>query len=306
MAGRAYHEELESALAAFLEVEACHVFSAGYLACMGALSTLVRRGDALLLDKSIHSCLWDGALLSNATLERFNTRISTRWNDFWRPFLTSRPKAIAVDGVYSMEGHIASLPRLADLSEKYGAILAVDDAHGFGVLGREGRGTVDHFRLAKRVDVITGSFSKALGSTGGFVAGSRSVIEYLRSNCRQLIFSAGISASQAAAAQTALAIMQKRTRTPGEAACEQGVLSGGPERVGRRFLGQPNAGITDRPGGQGKVLSRMGHALGTRLLHGHGHIPRSAPGQGPDSHRRDRAAFARAAGSISHCIANLT
>jgi 7-keto-8-aminopelargonate synthetase-like enzyme len=114
-----------------------------------------------------------------------------------------------VDGVYSMEGHIASLPRLVELGEKYGALVIVDDAHGFGVLGRDGRGTVDHFQLTSRVDVIAASFSKALASTGGFVAGSRSVVEYLRSNCRQIIFSAGISASQAASALAALRIMQE-------------------------------------------------------------------------------------------------
>jgi 7-keto-8-aminopelargonate synthetase-like enzyme len=117
------------------------------------------------------------------------------------------PKAIAVDGVYSMEGHIASLPRMVELADKHRAITVVDDAHGLGVLGREGRGTVDHHGMTGRVDLTVGSFSKSLASTGGFMAGSRVLIEFLRSNCRQIIFSAGLPASQAAAASEALRVL---------------------------------------------------------------------------------------------------
>ena len=206
---RSFHEELESALAQFLGKEACHVFSAGYLACMGALSTLVRRGDALLVDKSIHSSLWDGALLSGATMERFNHEDLGEVERILKSLPATQAKAIAVDGVYSMEGHIASLPGLAELADQHSALLVVDDAHGFGVLGRDGRGTADHHQVTESVDVITGSFSKALGSTGGFIAGSREIVEYLRSNCRALIFSAGLSAPQAAAAQAALEVLQE-------------------------------------------------------------------------------------------------
>ena len=205
---RAYHQELENDLAAFLGTESCHVFSAGYLACMGALSTLVHRGDVVLVDKSIHSSLWDGALLSSATIERFNHDDIDELEKRLASFPAPQAKAIAVDGVYSMEGHIASLPKMVTLADKHAALLIVDDAHGFGVLGRDGRGTVDHHSVTKGVDVITGSFSKALGSTGGFIAGSNPIIEYLRSNCRQIIFSAALPASQAAASRAALQVMQ--------------------------------------------------------------------------------------------------
>jgi len=168
----------------------------------------VRRGDALIVDKSIHSALWDGAWLSNAEVERFSHENLDELEKLLASLPSEQSKAIAVDGVYSMEGHIASLPKIVELADKYRAIVIVDDAHGFGVLGREGRGTVDHYQLAKRVEVVTGSFSKSLASTGGFIAGSRTVIEYLRSNCRQIIFSAGLPASQAAAARAALQVMQ--------------------------------------------------------------------------------------------------
>jgi 8-amino-7-oxononanoate synthase len=204
---RSLHEELEDQLAAFLGVEACHVLSAGYLACMGGPGTLVRRGDALLLDRSVHSALWDGALLGGASLERFQHEDMEDLERLLLSLPANQPKAIAVDGVYSMEGHIASLPRMVELAEKHRALVMVDDAHGIGVLGREGRGTVDHHGLTGKIELITGSFSKSLASTGGFMAGSREVIEFLRSTCRQIIFSAALPASQAAAASEALRVM---------------------------------------------------------------------------------------------------
>jgi 8-amino-7-oxononanoate synthase len=206
---RAYHEELESHLADFLGMEACHVTSAGYLACMAPLSSLVRRNDALIVDKSIHSALWDGALLSGAEIERFDHEDMPSLASVLATLPGKQAKAIAVDGVYSIEGHIASLPAIVELAEKYGAMVIVDDSHGIGVLGREGRGTVDHHHLTGRVEVVTGSLSKSFASTGGFVAGSRHVIEYLRTHCRQITFSASLSATQSLAAITALKVMRE-------------------------------------------------------------------------------------------------
>ena len=206
---RAYHVELEETLAAFLGKEACHVTSAGYLACICSLSSLVQRGDALIVDPNIHSSLWDGALLSGAKIERFAHEDMDSLAKLLEHLDPQQAKAIAVDGVYSMEGHIASLPRLCELAEQYRATLVVDDAHGFGVLGRDGRGVCDHFGVTERVDLIAGSFSKSLASTGGFVAGSRKLIEYLRSSSRQIIFSAAISPAAAASALAALQVMQE-------------------------------------------------------------------------------------------------
>jgi 8-amino-7-oxononanoate synthase len=206
---RAYHVELEEALAAFLGKEACHVTSAGYLACICSLSSLVQRGDILLVDPSIHSSLWDGALLSGAKLERFAHEDMDSLAKVLEELDPKQAKAIAVDGVYSMEGHIASLPRLCELAEQHRAALVVDDAHGLGILGRDGRGVCDHLGVTERVDLIAGSFSKSLASTGGFVAGSRALIEYLRTSSRQIIFSAAISPPAAASALAALQVMQE-------------------------------------------------------------------------------------------------
>lgn len=205
---RSYHIELEEALAAFLGKESCHVFAAGYLACVASVSSIVKRGDALIVDPSIHSSLWDGALLSGAKVERFHHNDMDALGVLLGQLDSKQAKMIVVDGVYSMEGHIAPLPRLVELADEYGAAVVVDEAHSVGIMGRQGRGVCDHFGVTDRVDVVGGSFSKAFGSTGGFVAGSRAVVEYLRSNSRQIIFSAALGAPAAAAAKAALGIMQ--------------------------------------------------------------------------------------------------
>ena len=206
---RAFHLELEEKLAAFLGREACHVHAAGYLACMTSIASFAQKGDIIYADKNIHSCLWDGILLSKATVERFSHNSPDDLRDILAATGgTDAPKMLVVEGVYSMEGHIARLPELLEIAEERGCFTVLDDAHGFGVLGRQGRGTVDHFGLNDKVDVICGSLSKSLASTGGFVAASQDVVEYLRTQSRQTIFSAAISPSQAACAQASLAIMQ--------------------------------------------------------------------------------------------------
>ena len=206
---RGYHVELEEELAAFLGKEACHVSVAGYMACVSSLSSLAQREDALIVDKSIHAALWDGVRLSGAEVERFTHEDMRSLRALLAQLEPGQPKIIAVDGVYSMEGHIASLPEIVTLAEEYSAFLVVDDCHGFGVLGRDGRGVADHFGLDKQVDLICGSFSKSLASTGGFIASTRATIEYLRSTSRQIIFSAAITPSCSAAALASLRVMQR-------------------------------------------------------------------------------------------------
>lgn len=205
---RAYHVELEEKLAAFLGREACHISVAGYISCCSAIASFAQKGDLILADKNLHSCLWDGIRLSMATVERFSHNNPEDLRQVLKTVNHSQPKMLVVEGVYSMEGHICRLPELATIGEEAGCFTVVDDAHGFGILGRQGRGTVDHFKLNDKVDLICGSMSKSLASTGGFVAGSRELIEYLRTNSKQTIFSAAISPSMAAAASASLDILQ--------------------------------------------------------------------------------------------------
>jgi 8-amino-7-oxononanoate synthase len=205
---RTCHLELEQKIASFLGREACHVHSAGYLSCLSSVAAFAQKGDVILADKNVHSCLWDGIRLSNATVERFSHNNPDDLREVIAAANPQAPKMLVIEGVYSMEGHIARLPELTEIAEENGCFTVLDDAHGFGVLGRQGRGTVDHFGLNDSVDVICGSLSKSLASTGGFVAASKDVIDFLRTHSKQTIFSAAISPSQAAVAQASLELMQ--------------------------------------------------------------------------------------------------
>ena len=240
---RGYHIELEEELAAFLGKEACHVSVAGYMACVSSLSSLAQRDDALIVDKRIHAALWDGVRLSGAEVERFTHEDMRSLRALLAQLDPGQPKIIAIDGVYSMEGHIASLPEIVALADEYSAFLVVDDCHGFGVLGRDGRGVADHFGLDKQVDLICGSFSKSLASTGGFIASTRATIEYLRSTSRQIIFSAAITPACSAAAPASLRVMQRepehRTRLWENTRYLQGIL----RSLGLNFWESPTPAV---------------------------------------------------------------
>ncbi|MBD5779236.1 pyridoxal phosphate-dependent aminotransferase family protein [Pelagicoccus sp. NFK12] len=206
--GRGFHRELEEELASFLGKESCHVFAAGYLACMASITGFAQRGDIILADKNLHSSLWDGIRLSMAEVERFSHNNPQRLRDLLEQLDPQAPKLLSIEGIYSMEGHIAALPEFVEIAKEFQCFLSLDDAHGIGVLGNQGRGTANYFSLTEEVDIIAGSLSKSLASTGGFVAGDASSIEYLRTHCKQSIFSAAISPSQAACARAALGVMQ--------------------------------------------------------------------------------------------------
>ncbi len=205
---RRYHRELEMALAAFLDKEDCQVLSAGYLACMAAVMTFAQKGDLVLVDRNVHSSLWSGIGLSGARVERFAHNNPADLQDILSTEDRDRPKLVVLEGVYSMEGHIAKLQELLDVAREHNCFFVLDDAHGLGVLGDRGQGTVGYLDRTNEVDVICGSLSKSLASTGGFVAGARVVMEYLRTHSKQTIFSAALSPSQAACAQAALEVLQ--------------------------------------------------------------------------------------------------
>lgn len=205
--GRIFHRELEEKLAAFLGKEACHVFSAGYLACASAITGFADRKDLILADKNLHSSLWSGIKLSGARCERFAHNNPAHASEILSDE-GADTNIFVLEGVYSMEGHIAKLPAFVEIAREHNAFVILDDAHGFGVLGKNGRGTADHFGMTEQVDVLCASFSKSLAGAGGFVASSREAIEYMRSHSKQTIFSAALSPASCACAQAALEIMQ--------------------------------------------------------------------------------------------------
>ena len=205
--GRIFHQELEEKLADFLGKEACHVYSAGYLACASAVTGFAERKDLILADKNLHSSLWSGIQLSGARCERFAHNNPAHAAEILEDEEDSN-KIFVLEGVYSMEGHIAKLPDFVEIAKKYNAFLVLDDAHGFGVLGKDGRGTAEHFGMTDDVDVLCASFSKSLAGAGGFVASSKEAINYMRSHSKQTIFSAALSPASCACAQEALQVMQ--------------------------------------------------------------------------------------------------
>ena len=202
------HEKLEAALAEFIGKESCLVFSTGYQANLGLVSGLVGRGETVFLDKLDHASIVDGAKLSQGEVMRFNHGDLVGLERKLGQSDRSKGAMIVVDGVFSMEGDIADLPKLLAVAHKHNAALAVDDAHSIGVLGPSGAGTADHHGVTAEVDLIVGTFSKSLASIGGYVAGDEYVIHYLKHHCRPLIFTAALPASNTAGVLTALEILR--------------------------------------------------------------------------------------------------
>jgi len=206
--GRIFHRALEEDLADFLGMEACHVFSAGYLACASAITGFVDRNDLVFADKNLHSSLWSGIKLSGAKCERFAHNHPEHLREILAYEDPNTNKALVVEGIYSMEGHIARLPELIEVAKEFGAFFILDDAHGIGVLGDDGKGTANHFGLTDQIDVICGSFSKSFSGIGGFVCASKEAIDYMRSHSKQTIFSAALSPVSTACAHAALGIIR--------------------------------------------------------------------------------------------------
>jgi 8-amino-7-oxononanoate synthase len=201
------HIELEEALARLVGKESVLLYSTGFQANFGTISTMVGRGEYVIADKEDHASIMDGCLLSMGTLARYNHNDTESLENCLRKIDPAAGKLIVVDGVFSMSGDIVPLPETVNLAEKYRAALMVDDAHGIGVMGRNGRGTCDHFGLTDRVHIIMGTFSKSLASLGGFIASDADTIEYLKHHSRSLIFSASMTPANAAAVLAALKIM---------------------------------------------------------------------------------------------------
>ena len=203
------HVQLEQELAEFEGKEDCLCFSTGFTVNAGVISVVVGRGDYIICDDRDHASIVDGRRLSFARPLHYKHNDMEDLENILKTLPYEAVKLIVVDGVFSMEGDLCKLPQLVELKHKYNCSLMVDEAHGLGVFGREGRGVCDHFGLTDEVDLIMGTFSKSLASIGGFIAGDKDTINYLRHTCRTYIFSASNSPAATAAAREALHIMRQ-------------------------------------------------------------------------------------------------
>ena len=202
------HVQLEKELAEFMDKDDCLCFSTGFSVNSGVISMVVGRGDYIICDDRDHASIVEGRRLSFAKPLHYKHNDMDDLENILKGLPHEAVKLIVVDGVFSMEGDLCKLPKLVELKHKYNCSLMVDEAHGLGVFGKQGRGVCDHFGLTHEVDLIMGTFSKSMASIGGFIAGDKDTINYLRHTCRTYIFSASNSPAATAAAMEALHIMK--------------------------------------------------------------------------------------------------
>jgi glycine C-acetyltransferase len=203
------HEELENALATFKKTEAVILFNSGYAANTGIIPALVQEGDVVFSDRLNHASIIDGCRLSRAVVQVYRHKDVNQLETLLRREQTAGRKLIVTDGVFSMDGDIAPLPDIVALTDRYGALLMVDDAHATGVLGKTGRGTVEHFGLEGRVPIQMGTLGKALGSFGAYVAGNKDLIDFLINRSRSYIYSTSLPPAVCAASLAALRIIDR-------------------------------------------------------------------------------------------------
>lgn len=203
------HEELEAQLANFLQREAVLLFSTGFFANQGALTALLESDDSILCDRENHASIIEGCQTSVARLIPYRHNSAAALRNRLKRLPEESGKLVIMDGVFSMSGDIADLPSLLPAIKEYGAITYVDEAHSLGVLGPQGRGTVHHFGINHEVEIVMGTFSKSLGSMGGFIAGSHEMIEFLKHKARCFIFTAALAPAVVGGVIKALEIMRQ-------------------------------------------------------------------------------------------------
>ncbi len=202
------HVELEEKLAEFMKKEAALTFSTGFQTNLGIISTIAGKGDSIITDRMVHASIIDACRLSFATVYKYKHNDMKDLERVLSSLDKKSGKLIVVDGVFSMEGDLANLPEIVKLAKKFDAKVMVDDAHGIGVMGRNGRGTAEHFGVEEDIDLIMGTFSKSFASLGGFVAGEKKVISYIKHHARSLIFSASITPASVATVLATLEVIK--------------------------------------------------------------------------------------------------
>jgi glycine C-acetyltransferase len=260
------HMELEERIARFKNVEACVVFQSGFAANAGTVSAILGKEDFILSDELNHASIIDGARLSRAKIKVFRHKDAAHCEELLKE-VANEPghKLVITDGVFSMDGDIGPVDKLAALAEKYGAIMMVDDAHASGVLGRNGRGSIDHFKMHGRVDVQVGTLSKAIGALGGYVCGSRDLIDYLYHRARPFLFSTshppGVAASCIAAFDTLESEPERIDRLWANTRYFQGELRRAGFNIGGLNTPATETPITPVILGEGRTTMEMSRAL---------------------------------------------
>lgn len=205
------HEKLESDLALFLHQESAMTFSTGFQSNLGIISAIIGRGDYIVCDRENHASIYDACKLSYGKMVRYNHNDMEDLERKLKEIPNEAGILIVTDGVFSMSGDICNLPVIVDLAHKYNARVMVDDAHGLGVIGKYGRGTGEYYNMEDKIDIYMGTFSKSLASLGGYMAGKKEVVEYLKHNSRPYIFSASMTPASVCCANKALDILKRES-----------------------------------------------------------------------------------------------
>ncbi len=255
------HLQLEKALADFKGVEDTLSYQSGFCANLGTIATLVGEGDAIFSDELNHASIIDGVRLTRAKRFVYPHRDAEGLREVLdNEGKSARRKLVITDGVFSMDGDLAPLPELVEVAEKYGALIMVDDAHGEGVLGDHGRGIVDHFGLHNRVDIEMGTMSKAFGVVGGYIAGKRVLMEYLRQRARTHLFSSAVTAPDVAACIAAVDLLASSDELVSKLWENTGYFKQGMKLAGFD-LGHSETPITPVMLGEAKLARRFSQRL---------------------------------------------
>ena len=254
------HMELERRLAAFKHVEAVVVFQSGFAANAGTVAAVLTKEDVVISDELNHASIIDGCRLSRAGIKVFPHKDVGAARKILKELPAAQRKLLITDGVFSMEGDLGPLPELCSLAEEYGAIMMVDDAHASGVFGKNGSGTVDHFKCHGRVDIQVGTLSKAVGVLGGYVAGSRTLIDFLYHRARPFLFSTSHPPAVAAACLAALDVLETEPQWIEQLWDNTRFFKAGLERLGFN-TGMSESPITPVIVGEAATAARMSDAL---------------------------------------------
>lgn len=205
------HQELERKIAEFKGAEAALLFPTGYMANVGALCALVAKGDIIIGDKLNHASIIDGCRQSGAAFRVYPHNNINHLEKLLQRSSIFRRRLVVTESVFSMDGDTAPLPEIVEIAKRYDAIIMIDDAHAMGVFGRHGKGMIEHYGLEGKTDVIMGSLSKAIGSIGGFIAGSKHLIDFLKNKARSFIYTTALPPAVCAASLAGLALLQDDT-----------------------------------------------------------------------------------------------